>query len=217
MFTMRRKYMILLYGYLFYYIAAAIGISIGYHRYFSHRTFETHVFFEYIFLFFGLICGGRSLLTWAGVHRMHHMNSDTIHDPHSPTFMGAKKVLLSLWKVKYIPRKHVRDLILNPRVCFFHRYGKYIHIAYAAFILFFGLQALFIFVILPYIFSWIGFGSLNYFAHRNGKPINIPIANIISVSEGWHLNHHNNPSHYRVHKYDFIGKLIEIFKGKQYV
>jgi fatty-acid desaturase len=68
---------ILLYGYIFYYVAALVGISIGYHRYFTHRSFKTSMYVETIMLFFGLICGGRSALTWAAVHRIHHSKSDT--------------------------------------------------------------------------------------------------------------------------------------------
>ena len=96
--------MILLYGYVFYYVAALLGISIGYHRYFTHRSFKTHQVLEYVMLMLGMICGGRSVLTWAAVHRMHHANSDTEEDPHSPIFKGGWNVLASRWRVQTIPR-----------------------------------------------------------------------------------------------------------------
>lgn len=51
--------MIVLYGYLVYYIVALIGIGIGYHRYFTHRSFKTSLIIENIMLFFGVICYGR--------------------------------------------------------------------------------------------------------------------------------------------------------------
>jgi fatty-acid desaturase len=84
--------MIVIYGYIFYYFAALIGISIGYHRYFSHRSFKTSQYLEILMLFFGLICGGRSAITWAAVHRLHHSTSDTNKDPHSPKYVGIKKI-----------------------------------------------------------------------------------------------------------------------------
>ena len=114
--------MILFYGYLFYYAAALIGISIGYHRYFTHKTFQTNTAIEHVMLFFGAVCGGRSALTWAAVHRMHHAGSDTTEDPHSPVYVGKLKVLTSRWHVDYIPRKYISDLMKNPRVVFWHMY-----------------------------------------------------------------------------------------------
>lgn len=204
--------MILLYGYLFYYVSAMIGHSIGYHRYFSHRTFKTNNVFETVFLFFGLICGGRSPLMWCAVHRMHHSHSDTENDPHSPLFVGAWKVITSRFRVKYIPRKYLVDLLKNPRVMFFHRYGKYIHIAYAAGVLFFGVEYFIIFVVVPFVLSWVSFGFLNYFAHRNGEPEDVVWLNLLAPGEGWHKTHHSSPRSTSLHKFDIAGKVIDILQ-----
>ncbi len=68
--------MLVLYGYVFYFIAALVGISIGYHRYFTHRSFQTSSRVEIMMLFLGLICGGRSALTWASVHRLPHAKNE---------------------------------------------------------------------------------------------------------------------------------------------
>ena len=69
--------MIVGYGYMIYWVLAAIGITYGYHRYFAHRQFETNAIMEIVFLYIGLLCGGRSALTWSAVHRMHHAHADT--------------------------------------------------------------------------------------------------------------------------------------------
>ena len=74
---------VLISAYLIYISIAIIGISLGYHRYFSHREFKATAWLEIIMLYCGLLCGGRSLLGWAGVHRMHHIYADTENDPHS--------------------------------------------------------------------------------------------------------------------------------------
>lgn len=203
--------MTLIYGYLFYYIAALIGISVGYHRYFTHRSFTTTPKLENLMLFLGLICGGRSALTWAAVHRMHHAKSDTIDDPHSPLYVGVWQVLTSRWRVEYIPKKYIRDLLKNPRVVFFHRYGKYLHLLYAFVMLIGGIDLFLIFVVIPFVLSWLGFGMLNYFAHKDGKPTNIPMLNFIAPGEGWHKNHHDKPMATSLHKYDIAGFIIERF------
>lgn len=201
--------MSLLYGYFFYFFTSLVGISIGYHRYFTHRSFKTNPFIEILMLVLGLICGGRSALTWAAVHRMHHSKSDTEEDPHSPKFKGAWNVLTSKWRVEYIPKKYIKDLLKNPRVVFFHRYGKYIHFVYAGLILILGINYFIIFVLIPYILAWIGFGLLNYFAHKDGEPTNVPLLNIIAPGEGWHKNHHDKPMATSLHKYDIAGIIIE--------
>jgi len=201
--------MTLLYGYIFYFIAALIGISIGYHRYFTHRSFHTSPYIENLMLFLGLICGGRSALTWAAVHRMHHAKSDTEQDPHSPKHKGAWNVLTSKWHVDYIPKKYIVDLIKNPRVVWFHKYGKYIHITYAIFMLFGGVNLFMMFVVIPFILAWVGFGMLNYFAHANGQPNNVALLNLIAPGEGWHKQHHLKPMSVRLHKYDIAGICIE--------
>lgn len=203
--------MSIIYGYIFYYVAALLGISIGYHRYFTHKTFKTNSFIELIMLFFGLICGGRSALTWCAVHRMHHANSDTHEDPHSPTFVGAWRVVTSSWSVDYIPKKYIIDLIKNPRVVFFHKYGRYIHLIYAAMILMLGIEEFLIFVLMPYILSWIGFGLLNWATHKDGSPKDIPLLNIIAPGEGWHKVHHDHPGYKSLHKYDIAGIVIRMF------
>lgn len=206
--------MTLVYGYLFYYIAAAIGISAGYHRYFTHRSFKTTPTFEVVMLALGLICGGRSALTWSAVHRLHHATSDTESDPHSPAYKGRWTVLLSKWKVHYIPKRHLVGLINNPRVVFFHMYGPYIHIAYAIAMLLLGLNLFFVFVVAPFVLSWIGFGLLNYLGHKDGQPTNNVLLNLIAPGEGWHKYHHDNPGNYRNHKYDVPAWFIRLIMQK---
>lgn len=201
--------MTFLYGYLFYYFAALIGISIGYHRYFTHRSFTTTTYLETIMLFFGLICGGRSALTWAAVHRMHHAKSDTEEDPHSPLYVGVWRVITSRWRVEYIPRKYIVDLLKNPRVVFFHRYGKYIHATYAVLMLLVSIDMFVIFVVMPYVLAWAGFGLLNWIAHKDGEPVDVPIMNLVAPGEGWHKTHHKHPRYTSLHKYDIAGWTIE--------
>lgn len=203
--------MTLIFGYLFYYFAALIGISVGYHRYFTHNSFKTSKFFETVFLFFGLICGGRSALTWCAVHRYHHSVSDTENDPHSPTYQGCLKVIFSQWKLGYIPKKYVVPLIKNSRLRFFHKYGVYMYTIYGLFTLFLGIDAFIIFFLSPLVLSWVGFGLLNYFAHKDGSAKDIPFMNILAPGEGWHKVHHDHPNYYKLNKFDPAGVIIERF------
>jgi stearoyl-CoA desaturase (delta-9 desaturase) len=182
--------MIVVYGYMIYWVLAAIGITYGYHRYFAHRQFETNAIMEIVFLYIGLLCGGRSALTWSAVHRMHHAHADTEQDPHSPKNHPWYVVLFSLWRVSNIPRKYMKDLIKNPKVMFFHRYGKYILLYHWGItFLMFGVDALIVNTMLMVI-SYLGFGVLNLFGHDVNGPKNNFLINLIAPFEGNHREHH---------------------------
>jgi len=184
--------MILLYGYMIYWLVAAVGITYGYHRYFSHSDYKASPLAEIVLLYLGLLCGGRSALTWAGVHRIHHAYADTDKDPHSPRNHPWHVILFSLWKVKQIPRKYIDDLIKNPRVMFFHRYGKLIFAAHWIITtLLFGVNAVIINLML-YILSYVGFGILNFYGHDAKGPANRFLINLVAPFEGNHKDHHEH-------------------------
>ncbi len=182
--------MIFLYGYITYWIVALTGITFGYHRYFSHKSYNASPMVEIWLLYIGLLCGGRSALTWSGVHRMHHAYADTDKDPHSVKNHPWYVILFSLWSVESIPRKFLIDLIRNPRVMFFHKYGTYIFIAHWIIsFLTFGLNAVIINAMLL-VLSYLGFGILNLFGHDLKGPVNNFWINLIAPLEGNHKDHH---------------------------
>lgn len=182
--------MLLLYSYITYYVLASISITFGYHRYFSHREFKAPLWLQTIFLYFGLLCGGRSALTWSAVHRMHHAYADTLKDPHSPKYKKWYEIVFSLWRVKRIPRRFCKDLLNNKLVMYFHHQGwKYAFLTY-----FFALLIdwrLLIILLLVFVYSYIGFGLLNYVGHNNNNgPINNLLINLFAPFEGNHKDHH---------------------------
>ncbi len=130
----------------------------------------------------GAICGGGSPLIWCTTHRMHHAYADTPKDPYGTGW----KALLSLWKVKRLPYKFAKDLKNNPRVMWFHKYRYYV---VAVFFILFPFQVGFTFLM-----SWVGFGVLNRFGHKDGKPVNRWWINIVGPWEGNHEHHHKDSS-----------------------
>lgn len=182
--------MIIVYGYVTYWLLALLGITYGYHRYFAHKNYKTNSFFEIVLLYVGLLCGGRSALTWSGVHRMHHAYADTDKDPHSSTNYPWYVILFSLWRVESIPRKFIKDLLGNPRVMFFHKYGTYIFASHWIITgLVFGWNAVIINSMLL-VLSYLGFGILNLFGHDLRGPVNNLWINLIAPLEGNHKDHH---------------------------
>ncbi len=66
------------------YVATAIGINVGYHRFFTHRSFKTPRFIEAILAVLGSMAVEGPVIQWAAMHRCHHQHSDEHQDPHSP-------------------------------------------------------------------------------------------------------------------------------------
>lgn len=176
--------------YVFYMTIVSIGITFGYHRYFAHRDFRVPAWTEVLILYLGVLCGGRSPLTWVGVHRMHHAYSDTEKDPHCKKYQPWYVILFSLWRVESIPRRFIKDMLINPRVMFFHKYRNFIYVItlLVSFILF-GYQSLIVLTSV-YLLSYIGFGALNLWGHDNNGPINNVWVNLIAPFEGNHKDHH---------------------------
>jgi stearoyl-CoA desaturase (Delta-9 desaturase) len=60
------------------------AIGAGYHRYFSHRSYETSRVFQFVLACLSQSTSQKSVLWWAAKHREHHLFSDTDQDVHSP-------------------------------------------------------------------------------------------------------------------------------------
>ena len=82
------------------YLLTATGITVGYHRLLTHRSFRTHKPTEYLFAFFGSMAVQGSVIAWVADHRKHHAHTDVEGDPHSPHVGhgdGVGGVLRGLW------------------------------------------------------------------------------------------------------------------------
>jgi stearoyl-CoA desaturase (Delta-9 desaturase) len=75
------------------------GITVGYHRLFTHRSFETSRVVQFLLAVFGSMAVQGPLLRWVAFHRRHHQHSDSQQDPHSPHWhgRGVFGVLRGLW------------------------------------------------------------------------------------------------------------------------
>ena len=62
---------------------AGTGITIGYHRLFSHRSFKTYFIVEWLFMIAGSMALQNTILNWCSDHRLHHKKLDTKDDPYS--------------------------------------------------------------------------------------------------------------------------------------
>ncbi len=81
------------------YLLTGLGITVGFHRLFTHQSFETNRVVQSILGILGSMAVQGPLLKWVAVHRMHHHRSDHPEDPHSPYHhgIGVLGVLRGLW------------------------------------------------------------------------------------------------------------------------
>jgi Fatty-acid desaturase len=67
-----------------FYILSGLGITAGYHRLFTHRSFKTHPLLRGVFAVLGSTAIQGSVPDWVADHRKHHAYADEEGDPHSP-------------------------------------------------------------------------------------------------------------------------------------
>src|SRR3954465_12330883 len=116
------------------YLFTGFGITIGYHRMLTHRSFQTYRGLEYAFSVAGAFALQGSPLDWVADHRKHHAHTDEEGDPHSPHVgqgAGVKGALRGLWysHVGWLwhtqgqaeSRKYAKDLAEDPIHRWMHR------------------------------------------------------------------------------------------------
>lgn len=67
-----------------FWISGSLGIGMGFHRLLTHRGYKTPKFVEYFLTFCGLLALEGGAINWVVTHRIHHGNTDTEGDPHTP-------------------------------------------------------------------------------------------------------------------------------------
>jgi stearoyl-CoA desaturase (Delta-9 desaturase) len=203
---------------LFMYYARMFAITGIYHRYFSHRTYKTSRFFQFIMAVWGTSCAQQGPLWWAAHHRHHHKFSDMPEDIHSPGLRGfwwAHWGWLICKRYSDTNEEAVKDLTKYPELKFINKYHHLAPFALATLIFFFGA---FLGRVAPglhtnglQMISWGFFTSttllyhgtftINSLSHVFGKKRfetgddskNNFILSIITMGEGWHNNHHKFP------------------------
>jgi stearoyl-CoA desaturase (delta-9 desaturase) len=82
------------------YLITGFGITVGFHRLFTHQSFETKRWVRHAFAIAGSMAIQGPVIRWVADHRRHHAFSDQPGDPHSPHLdegPGIRGVLKGLW------------------------------------------------------------------------------------------------------------------------
>jgi stearoyl-CoA desaturase (delta-9 desaturase) len=199
------------------YAIRMFAITGFYHRYFSHKTFNTSRFVQFVFAVIGIASVQRGPLWWASHHRNHHRYADTDRDPHSPkhgfwsSHLGwflTRRGFRTDWSV-------IADLAKFPELRILDRFDVIVPVLLASFL--YGLgrwlevshpdlhtsgaQLLIwgFFVSTTVLFH--ATVTINSLAHRFGRrryetrdtSRNNWLLALITFGEGWHNNHHFFP------------------------
>jgi stearoyl-CoA desaturase (delta-9 desaturase) len=80
---------------LFFYTLTCLGVTIGFHRYFTHGAFKANRALRIALAVVGSMAMQGSVVNWVADHRRHHAYADKEGDPHSPWLFGASAAALA--------------------------------------------------------------------------------------------------------------------------
>lgn len=188
-----------------------LGMSIGLHRYFSHRSFQTSRSVQAVLAVWSscILQGGP--LFWASVHRAHHRHCETDDDPHSPSpftlrgfyhahfgWLGAPGILL-----RWQDEGAVRDLKAYPELVWIQKHNHFFALGYLLlWVAVGGVTGAAFGWLLPRLTSFHCTGLINSINHMFGyvpegrEPChagNVWWTLPFQLGENWHANHHDAP------------------------
>ncbi|MDA0747321.1 MAG: acyl-CoA desaturase [bacterium] len=198
------------------YAVRMFAITGFYHRYFSHRTFETSRVMQFVFAVLGSTAVQRGPLWWAAHHRNHHRHSDREEDPHSPHRHGLLwSHMLWITSRENFPTDMdvVKDLSKYPELRFLNRFDMLVPVLTAAGMYGLGVwmegmgvqtsgwQMLVWGFFVSTIVLFHATCTINSLAHCFGsrrfetgeESRNNWLLALITFGEGWHNNHHYYP------------------------
>ncbi len=197
------------------YMIRVFAIGAFYHRYFSHATYKTNRFWQFIFAVLGASATQRGPIWWAAHHRDHHTKSDMPDDPHSPvhhSFFWSHIGWFLSHRHYYYNASRVKDLLRFPELRLLDRMDTLVPLLLAVGVYYLGVyfqhahpewhtngwQML----IWGYFISTVILlhvtVSINSIMHRFGvkrfptkdNSRNNLLFALLTLGEGWHNNHH---------------------------
>ncbi len=116
------------------YIFTGLSITAGYHRLYSHRSYESHFLVRLFYMIFGACAIENSVRQWASDHRMHHKFVDTEQDPYNIKQGGwyAHMGWVFTYKSQWGNLDNVKDLEKDPLVMWQDKYYLWIGLGVGA-------------------------------------------------------------------------------------
>lgn len=204
------------------YCVSGLGITIGYHRYFTHRSFKCGKVLQTIFAICGTMAVENSIKSWVSDHVTHHAKVDTDKDPYNATRgFWWSHVWWILFKDSnreqdYSPADHLQEDSWTKRLVEFQHEHYYPLVGFFAWGVpaliawYWGdpLGGLFFAGFSARLMTWHGTFCINSLAHLKHWGSSQPysrantaqdslIASLPTFGEGYHNYHHTFPRDYR--------------------
>ncbi|EFH89072.1 acyl-CoA desaturase [Ktedonobacter racemifer] len=185
------------------YSLVALGVTVGFHRMLTHRSFAAHPVVKFLLLVLGSMALEGPALEWAATHIKHHSYSDKEGDPHSPVEGFFHAHIGWLFKDRMAdPNQYAKHLQKDPIVVFVSKtfllwvaLSLIIPFAIGGWsgLLWAGLVRIF----LTHHVTWSVNSVCHIFGRRdyetNDQSRNEWVVGLLSFGEGWHNNHHAFP------------------------
>ena len=187
---------------LLHWITGGLGITLGWHRLLSHRSFQVPKWLEYFFALCGTLALQGGIIWWVGLHRHHHLHSDEDVDHHD----SKKGFLWShvRWMCYEIPAesdipRFTKDIVNDKFYQFLNNYffplqvvlGVVLYLIGGLPFVFWGVFAR---LVVVYHCTWLVNSATHKFGYRNfettDNSTNCWWVALTTYGEGWHNNHH---------------------------
>lgn len=186
-----------------HWVTGGLGITLGWHRLVSHRSFQTPKWLEYFFVFCGALACQGGVIHWVGLHRLHHQYSDKGEmDPHDASrgfwwsHMG--------WMFFNSPANReidrvTKDISGDPVYQFLQNYFLLVQVALGIILWAIGgwpfvVWAVFVRLVAVYHCTWFVNSATHKFGYRTYETTDTSTncwwVALVTYGEGWHNNHH---------------------------
>ncbi len=186
-----------------HWVTGGLGITLGWHRLVSHRSFQTPKWVEYFLVFCGALACQGGVIHWVGLHRLHHLYSDRgVLDPHDAnqgfwwSHMGW--MFFQSPANAEIPRC-TKDISDDPVYQFLQNYFLLIQIVFGILLWLVGgwsfvVWGIFARLVVVYHCTWFVNSATHKFGYRTyettDSSTNCWWVALLTYGEGWHNNHH---------------------------
>lgn len=185
-----------------HWVTGGLGITLGWHRLVTHRSFQTPKWLEYFLVFCGTLACQGAVIDWVGLHRIHHLHSDTQPDPHDSnrgfwwSHMG--------WMFHQVPAdkdvpRFTKDIADDPVYQFLSKYFVPIQVVLGLLLYAIGgwswlVWGIFARLVIVFHCTWFVNSATHKFGYRtyesSDRSKNCWWVALLTYGEGWHNNHH---------------------------
>jgi len=213
------------------YAVTAMGITLGYHRLLTHRSFTAPRWLRYLFVTCAALSAQAGPASWVAIHRQHHANSDGENDPHDASqgfwwcHIGwmlriTPKHLDEAWTARFAP-----DVLAVPYYRYLDRHFFFLTVLSHVVLFQLGgwswlFWAGFVRIAAVFHATWLVNSAAHKFGYRSyatdDRSTNCWWVALLTFGEGWHNNHHAFPRSARHGlkwwEFDFSWSLLRLLE-----